>query len=257
MPEGDTVARVARTLDLALSGQVATTVDLRVPSAPDHLGGRTVMETVSIGKHLLTRLDGGATIHSHLKMEGSWVVYRSGQRARGPWHQIRAVIGNEAVSAVGYRLGKLEVVPTKDEGEIVGHLGPDIVSDRWDMDEALRRISGQPGRSVGEALLDQRNVAGIGNLYRNEALFLAGVDPTAAVSEVDVAKILSIAHRAMVANLSHWSQTTTGDTRKGHRHWVFERTGQPCLRCGGRILSELHGAPARLIYRCPTCQPSK
>ncbi|HVF12737.1 MAG TPA: DNA-formamidopyrimidine glycosylase family protein, partial [Actinomycetota bacterium] len=222
------------------------------------LTGQTVVEVASVGKHMLARTDAGLTLHSHFKMEGSWHVYRHGQKWRGgPTHEVRAILENEDWVIVGYRLPVLEVIETRDEANVVGHLGPDILSPHWDEQEALRRILSQPDRSVAEALLDQRNVAGIGNLYKNESLFLAGADPWGPSSKLDVLKILRIAHRLMSANVDHWSQTTTGNTRPGFRHWVFERKGQPCRRCGSSIQAAEQGtAPvARLTYRCRWCQP--
>lgn len=259
MPEGDTVLRAAQTLHKALSGRPITRSDLRVPAlATMDLTGQTVLEVVSVGKHMLARTDGGITLHSHFKMDGSWHVYRHGQRWRGGrMHEVRAILENEDWVIVGYRLPVLEIIETRDERTVVGHLGPDILAPQWDEQEACRRLLCQPNRAVAEALLDQRNVAGIGNLYKNESLFLAGVDPWAPVSQVDINKVLRIAHRLMSANVDHWSQTTTGDTRQGFRHWVFERKGQPCRRCGSTIESAQQGtAPeARITYRCPSCQP--
>lgn len=256
MPEGDTVARVARTLDAALSGRRLISTDFRVPAlAGLDLAGAAVTATVPYGKHLLTRTDAGMTIHTHLKMEGAWKVFRVGQRWHGPGHQIRIALVTDDYSAVGYRLGIVDVVPSVEEGRAIGHLGPDILGEDFDLQEVLRHLKAQPERAIGEALLDQTVVAGIGNLYRNEVLFLMGIDPRAEVAGItDPAALLNKVRKMMRANLAHWSQTTTGNTRPSMRHWVFERAGAPCRRCGTKVESFVMGRPPRIAYVCPRCQ---
>jgi endonuclease-8 len=196
VPEGDTVWRTARRLHAALAGRELLRSDFRVPRyATLDLSGRTVDEAVSRGKHLLIRA-GDLTIHSHLKMEGSWQVYRPGERWRKPAFQARVVLENAAATAVGFQLGLLDVVPRAREDEVVGHLGPDLLGPDWDEDEALRRLRLDPGRPVGLALLDQRNLAGIGNIYRCEVCFLAGVHPLAPVGEVaDLPRLVRLSKR--------------------------------------------------------------
>jgi endonuclease-8 len=191
-------------------------------------------------------------------MDGTWHLYRPGARWTGgaDW-QVRVVLGNADWTAVGYRLPVVELLETADEGRAVGHLGPDVLGPDWDIDEAVRRLRAEPGREIGMALLDQRNLAGIGNLYRCEALFLVGLTPWVTVADVpDLPAVVEKARRLMVANRSHWAQTTTGSLRRGEDHWVFERSGRPCRRCGTRIGSAEQGeAPyARLTYWCPRCQ---
>src|SRR3712207_3147079 len=165
MPEGDTVRRSARKLDQALTGRVLERAELRWPSAVGvDLTGRTVLATVSYGKHLLTRVDDGRTLHTHLRMEGSWAIARTGApaaRGRGPY--IRAVLGNAVWTALGDRLGMLDVVPTRDEHTLVGHLGPDILDDAFateGLPEALRRMAVRGHTPIAEVLLDQTVVAG-------------------------------------------------------------------------------------------------
>ncbi|HEY8282234.1 MAG TPA: DNA-formamidopyrimidine glycosylase family protein, partial [Leifsonia sp.] len=186
MPEGDTVWRTARRLDAALAGRVLTATDFRVPAyATVDLSGRRVDEVVSRGKHLLARI-GDQTVHSHLKMEGSWELYEPGARWRHPAHQARAVLNTEEVSAVGFLLGILEVIPRDREEDTVGYLGPDLLSSGWDADEAVRRLAAHPEQPIAVALLDQRNLAGLGNEYVNELCFLRGVLPTRPAGEVDL-----------------------------------------------------------------------
>lgn len=259
MPEGDTVFRAARSLHRALAGRALTVSDFRVPRyATVDLRGQTVTEVVAKGKHLLARTDAGMTVHTHLKMEGSWSVYGPGRRWSRTDHRIRAVLANVEYDTVGRLLGLVEILPTAREADALGHLGPDLLGPDWDPDEALRRLRGAPDRSISDALLDQRNLAGIGNLYRNEVLFLKGVNPWARVVQVDdLAALVELAQRMLSANVKHWSQTTTGNTQRGARHWVFERKGQPCRRCGAVIQAGRLGEPGveRITYWCPHCQP--
>lgn len=259
MPEGDTVWLAGRRMHDALAGRVLTTSEFRVPQlATTDLTGRAVLEVASRGKHLLTRIDGGLTLHTHFRMDGTWHLYRPGDRRRGgPDWQVRVVLANAEWQAVGYRLPVVELLPTAEEGSAVGHLGPDLLGPDWDAEEAVRRLRAQPAREIGMALLDQRNLAGLGNLYRAEALFLRGLTPWVRVADVpDLPALVETGRRLMRANRDHWQQTTTGSTRKGEDHWVFERSGRPCRRCGTRIASAEQGDPpyARLTYWCPRCQ---
>ena len=196
MPEGDTVWLTARRLHEALAGRVLTRSDFRVPRyATTDLTGRTVTECAARGKHLLTRVEGGITVHTHLRMDGSWRVRPAADRVGGG-HRVRLVLANDSWQAVGYQLGIVEVVPTAREAGVVGHLGPDLLGPDWDPAEAARRLRAAPARAVGEALLDQRNLAGIGNIYKAEVLFLGGVHPWRPVGEV--------------AGLTPWSARRSG-----------------------------------------------
>ncbi len=178
MPEGDTVYLSARQLHRALAGQILLTSDFRMPQlATADLTGRTVLDVTPRGKHILIRLDDGRTLHSHFMMDGSWRVYPTGARWRGPANEVRVVLGTEHQQAVGYRLDDVKLVPTSAEADLVGHLGPDLLDPGCDLTEAVRRLQGQPDREIGLALLDQRNLAGIGNLYNSEVLFLRGLWP--------------------------------------------------------------------------------
>ena len=221
MPEGDTVWLAGRRLDEALAGKELLLSDFRVPQlATVSLVGETVLSVVSVGKHLLTRLSSGRSLHTHFRMEGSWHLYSPGSPWRGgPDHEVRVVLGVADRVAVGYRLPVVELV--SDEQSVVGHLGPDIVTEDFDRSEAVRRLAAAPDREIGMALLDQRNVAGIGNLYRLEALFLRGVHPWTPVRDVDLPAMLDVARRLMRANLRHAQQSTTGSMRRGEEHWVF------------------------------------
>ena len=259
MPEGDTVWLAAQRLHAALSGDVLVRSDFRVPQlATVDLSGRTVREVLPRGKHLLTRLSGGLTLHTHFRMDGSWHLYRPGDRwTGGPEWQVRALLETASWQAVGYRLPVVELLDTGDEDRAVGHLGPDVLGEDWDRAEAVRRLAAEPDREIGLALLDQRNLAGLGNLYRCEVLFLRGLTPWVRVADVpDLPGLVGTSRRLLLANRGRWEQSTTGSLRAGEMHWVFERSGRPCRRCGTRILVAEQGrAPyARLTYWCPRCQ---
>lgn len=258
MPEGDSVYQTARSLD-ALAGQVLTGTDFRIPSlATTDLAGRTVLETVSRGKHLLTRLAGEMTVHSHLKMEGRWDVQPFGARWRRPEHEARVVLTTEKTQAIGYSV-LLDLIPTPSESSLVGHLGPDLLGPDWDPEEALRRLERRAHVPIGEALLDQRNLAGIGNVYRAELCFLSGVDPHAPVSAVpDLPRMVARAKQLLEAHRDRHSRITTGDSRPGRRLWVYRRKG-PCLRCGTPIEYGELGPEGqeRSVWWCPSCQPPR
>ncbi|MFE8009752.1 Fpg/Nei family DNA glycosylase [Streptomyces sp. NPDC057418] len=263
MPEGDTVLQTARRLDAALAGHVLTRSDLRVPRfATADLTGRTVLDVTARGKHLLTRIEDGLTLHSHLRMDGAWRVYRPGERWRGgPAHQIRAVLSNAEHTAVGYRLPVLELLRTQDEERVVGHLGPDLLGPGWDPDTALRNLLAEPARPLGEALLDQRNLAGIGNVYKCELCFLARVTPWLPVGELPqplATRLVGTAKQLLEANRDRPARTTTGPTaaygRGGARErlFVYGRARRPCLRCRTPIRSS--DQDDRPTYWCPRCQ---
>jgi endonuclease-8 len=259
MPEGDTVWNTARVLERGLAGATLTASDFRVPQlATTDLAGWTVHESASRGKHLLLRLhrdDSRLTLHSHLRMEGSWRTYPPGARWTGrPAHLIRVVLRAGRAVAVGYHLHEVALVPTAQEKALVGHLGPDLLGADWDLAEATRRVAAQPTVSIAEALLDQRNLAGVGNLYKAETLFLRGVWPWTPVGDLlDVAGTVALAQRLVASNRGRWTQTTTGSLRRGETSWVYGRRAQPCRRCGTPIAKAELGE--RVTYWCPHCQP--
>ncbi|OAH14719.1 DNA-formamidopyrimidine glycosylase family protein [Streptomyces jeddahensis] len=259
MPEGDTVWQTAHQLHAALADHVLIRSDLRVPRyATADLTGRAVLDVTPRGKHLLTRVEGGLTLHSHLGMEGSWRVYAPGERWRGgPGHQIRAILGTTHSTAVGYRLPVLELLRTTDEHKAVGHLGPDLLGADWDPDLALRNLLRDPARAIGEALLDQRNLAGIGNVYKSELCFLLRVTPWLPVGELtdDAAtKLPMLAKKLLEANRDRLSRSTTG--HRDQRLYVYGRAPRPCLRCRTpiRLADQGDGGRERPTYWCPACQ---
>ncbi|MFE7212708.1 Fpg/Nei family DNA glycosylase [Streptomyces sp. NPDC001698] len=259
MPEGDTVWQTARRLHDALAGKVLTRSDFRVPKyATVDLTGRTVLDAVSRGKHLLTRFEGGLTLHSHLLMEGAWKVYGTGERWKGgPGHQIRAVLGTADRAAVGYRLQVLELLRTSEEDRTVAHLGPDLLGPDWDPDLAQANLLADPGRPLGEALLDQRNLAGIGNVYKSELCFLLGVTPWLPVGALPAdraAKLPALAKKLLEANRDRVVRRTTG--LRGQDLFVYGRAPRPCLRCGTsvRVADQGDGSQERPTFWCPSCQ---
>jgi endonuclease-8 len=259
VPEGDTVFRAARLLDRSLSGRVLTRSDFRVPQhATADLSGATVLATVSRGKHLLTRTDSGITLHTHLKMEGAWQVYRRGERWRRPVSQVRVLLEADDMTAVGFSLGLVELVETHLEHEVVGHLGPDLLGPDWDEVEALRRLRADPDRELTAALLDQRNLAGIGNMYAAELCFISGSHPQVAVGDVtDLPRLVRRAKLVLEQNAQRATQSTTGNLRPRERMWVYRRDRSPCRRCGTPVRVAMRGEPGveRAMYWCPTCQP--
>jgi endonuclease-8 len=257
VPEGDTVYFAAKRLDQGLTGQVLTASDFRIPSlATSDVSGSTVLGTRSRGKHLLTRFDNGITLRTHLKMEGIWYVHPRGTRWKRPAHTARVILRTATTEAVGFQV-VLDLVRTEKEDDLVGHLGPDLLGPDWDADLALARLRADPAAPIGDALLDQRNLAGIGNVYKSELCFIARVDPLTPVGAVpDLPAVVAKAKQLLEANKLRHTRITTGDSRRGYQQWVYGRRG-PCLRCGTRIAKADQGPPGqeRPTYWCPTCQP--
>lgn len=262
MPEGDTVWHTAETLRTALAGRMLTRCEVRVPRfATTDLTGHVVDDVVSRGKHLFIRV-GPASIHSHLKMDGSWQVSSCGRRAAAPdirygpsraGHRIRIILEAGDVHAAGVDLGVLEILDRQAETEAVAHLGPDLLGTDWAPTVAAANLASEPDRQLAEALLDQRVMAGVGNVYCNELCFVSGHLPTAPVSAVsDPLRLVSRAHEMLRANRSRWNRTTTGDTRRGRELWVYGRAGRECRRCGTPIASDSAGD--RITFWCPSCQ---
>jgi formamidopyrimidine-DNA glycosylase len=258
--EGDTVLLTATNLDKALRGQRLLKTDFRVPGfATVDLSGQTVLAVVARGKHLLLRTDGGFTVHTHLKMDGRWDISPPNAVRARMHHEVRAVLVTSRAVAVGRRLGITEVLPTSEEFRVVGHLGPDVLGPDWDRDEVVRRLVASPDREIGSALIDQRVMAGPGNVYRCEVCFLRGLDPCTPVGEVpDPGGVVDLMKRLMEANRTTGRQITTGNTRRGAERWVYGRAGQPCRRCGSSILRRESSPGERPVtYWCPACQPAR
>lgn len=259
MPEGDTVLVAAHSLGAALSGHTLTRTDLRVPKlATVTLAGRRVLDVGARGKHLLCRVEGGLTLHSHFEMDGAWILRPAGQRLPEPAHEVRAVLTTEAAIAVGMRLKKLALVESRLEEKLLAHLGPDVLGPDWDPHEVLMRMRATPARPIGAVLLDQRVLAGPGNVYKSEICWLAGLDPRTPVGEApDLRAVLSLTKRVMEANRTTGRQVTTGDPRPGRDRWVYGRARRACRRCGTLIerFDMVGFGGDRVTFWCPSCQP--
>jgi endonuclease VIII len=257
MPEGDTVFLAARRMHDALTGKTLLRGELRHPQLSTvDLTGREVLGVRSYGKRMFTRFSGDLSLHSHFRMDGAWHLYRPGERWRRPAHQARAVFEVDDRQAIGFLLHDMELLATADEDGLIGHLGPDLLAEDFDEAEALRRLTEDPDREIGLALLDQRVMAGVGNLSEAEVCFLLGVSPWAKVSSVDAGKAVRLSRKLLLANRWRPEQSTTGELRRGRQHYVFERAGRPCLNCGTRVKtgSQGHGTMQRVAYFCPNCQ---
>ncbi|MDN6100134.1 DNA-formamidopyrimidine glycosylase family protein [Corynebacterium flavescens] len=268
MPEGDSVLQLANRLHF-MEGREVTGCSFRVPRyATVHLEGTSCQRVWPYGKHLFMQFD-DRIVHTHLKMEGTWAIHYVGDRWRRPAHSARVALAlanrPRDIELVGHWLGLVEVFGLDDYYESIADLGPDILLPRWDREEAVRRISMRPGRSIGAALLDQGNVAGIGNEYRAEACFIAGVHPAARVGDIDYEHVLDVARRIMWANKDSPIRVTTGVRRAGETTYVFGRNNAPCRRCGTLIQKGFlggvdaggdEGELERVIWWCPVCQPA-
>ena len=250
MPEGDTVFHTAEVLRKALVGHTLTRCDVRVPRyATVDLSGLVVDEVCSRGKHLFIRV-GPASIHSHLKMDGSW---RITSRAARVDYRVRIILETSEIRAIGIDLGVLEILERDHDGDVVNHLGPDLLGAGWDSRTAADSLIATPDRPIAEALLDQRVMAGIGNVFCNELCFLSGHLPTAPVKAITDPHRLVVRARDMLwVNRLRWNRCTTGDTRPGRQLWVYGRRGQGCRRCG--TLIDYDDSGERVAYWCPVCQ---
>jgi endonuclease VIII len=274
MPEGDTIYRTARTLDRALTGDTVTRVDTGLaPLArtlrDEALAGRTIDHVSAAGKHLLIAFSGGLVLRTHMRMNGSWHIYRTGEPWQRPRGAARIVIETTEWVAVAFNVHDAEFLrPNRRGGERrLATLGPDLLG-TFDVDEALRRIRSTGDAPMHRVLIDQRALAGIGNVYKSEILFLAGLHPDTAASAIDDSRmrdLLGLAQTLLQANVSEASgrgietyrglRRTTGRMNPGDRLWVYRRGGQPCRRCGTPIARRKDGDAARPTYWCPGCQP--
>ena len=260
MPEGDSVRRAADRMAAALVGRTVTRSDFRVPQhATADLSGQQVLSFEPYGKHMLTRFSAGLTLHTHFKMDGGWQVVGPGKSLPRTFdEEIRLLLATDGPTAYALRMPVVELLPSDQEASVIGHLGPDILGPSWDEEVAVARLAGDPERPIVEALLDQRNLAGIGNLWAVETCFLRGTSPWTPVREVDLPAAARLAKRMMTHALTHPGQVTTGDTRRGQTHWVYGRAERPCRRCGTPIQfrDAVAGTSyARETWWCPVCQP--
>jgi endonuclease-8 len=263
--EGDSVHRLTRRLDARLAGAVIVDVDARTSKVdPGALSGLTFRKIVPRGKHILMRLDGArsVTLHSHLKISGRWVIIgKDRYLPRKMQESLRLSLALEdGRTLAALDMPILEMVPTAHEEDLVGYLGPDILADDFDIDAAVQRMASEPQRPVVQAILDQRNVCGIGNVWAVESLFLRGLHPWRTVESVELEPLLALNRKMMTYSRDvHKGMITTGNKRRGETHWVYGQKDRPCRRCGTRI--ELrHGGSGpydRETWWCPHCQPER
>ena len=273
MPEGDTIYRTADALRRELAGQVVTSFESQLPQltrvdedAP--IAGRTVVDVRAVGKHLLIELSGDLVLRTHLRMRGSWHVYRPGERWRRGQQHMRIVVATARSVAVGFDITVAELLDSRALARCsdLNHLGPDLLAESFDVGEAVTRLRQRPEMLVGDALLDQTVMAGIGNVFKSEALFACRINPLVSVARLRDEQLESLVRkaRALLARNARpgpwagrgqtWLRQTTGSLDPSARLWVYGRTGRPCRQCGTPIVSRLHGSGTRRSYWCPKCQ---
>jgi endonuclease VIII len=272
MPEGDTIFRAARTLHTFMAGDRVTRFESVYPAvnriAEDRpVVGRTIEAVSARGKHILFTFSGDLVLRTHLRMNGSWHIYPAGARWQRPARDMRVLVCTADACGVGFNIPVAELLSTR---ELARHsqlqsLGPDLLGEPFNRAEAIRRIREHEGEPIADVLLDQRVLAGIGNVFKSEILFLAALDPfvpVAALSEQDLERVVDISRQQLAANVMDRSQTlspalgrrTTRSLDPGEKLWVYGRGGRPCRRCGAAIRSKKTGADARLTYWCRICQ---
>ena len=251
MPEGDTIFRTAETLRAALQGKRVTAAR---PRGLARLTGATITDVKPVGKHLLIRFDNGLALHTHMRMRGVWHVYRPGERWRRPEWQLKVLLETDDAVAACFAAPVVDLV--RDESAMLAHLGPDILGEAFDVNEVVARARRLNGKTVGEVLLDQRVAAGIGNVYRCEALWEGRINPWTPTSGLDddqLAALFEVARKAMRANVGSDRRRRFPGYGRGAVHG---RAGRPCPRCGTPIRVRALGEDARLAYWCPACQPA-
>ena len=266
MPEGDTIARSAAVLHEALAGQLV----IRFATALAHLArvdddtpltGRRVEGCSALGKHLLVAFSGALTLRTHMRMHGSWHLYQTGERWQRPQRAMRVAIETATRVAVAFDVPDAEFVRAADlsRTRALARLGPDLLASDVDIAAVAARLIAEGDRPLGQALLDQRVAAGLGNVYRSELLFLSGLHPDVTAGSLTAgaaAALVETAVRLLRANAraTAGARNTTGRAAPGAAVWVYNRTTRPCRRCGTPIQSAVDGLEARRVYWCPACQ---
>jgi endonuclease-8 len=271
MPEGDTIFRAARTLHRALAGRIVTAFQtqlsqLAVVDARAPVAGRTIEKAEARGKHLIISMSGDLALRTHMRMHGSWHIYRPGERWRAPRRDARIVITTSEWVAIAFAVSDAEFLTAAEleRHARVNALGPDLLADDVDLDEARRRVREAPSRHIAEAILRQQSVAGLGNVYKSEVLFLCGVYPFTPVPDVTEAALdcLLTRGRALIRmnvqehsamGLGTAGRATTGRLNPREKLWVYDRAGGPCFKCGTPISTNTE-TEGRRTYWCPSCQ---
>jgi len=276
VPEGDTIFRAARTLQRALAGRTVTRFESVFPAlsrvdADTPLRGRTIERVEARGKHLLIWFSGALVLRTHMRMHGSWHIYRPHERWQRPHHSMRIVVETQDIHAVAFDVpvAELATPATLERSRQIRELGPDPLADGFNAAESSARILARGDAEIADALLDQSAIAGIGNVYKSEVLFAARVNPFVKVRDLapaDVDRLVAAAVTFMRANVAEGApaaietyrglRRTTGRYDPAARLWVYGRAGKPCRRCGGPISRRRQGLHARSTYWCPRCQPA-
>ncbi len=275
MPEGDTIFRAARTLNRALAGKRVVRFESVLPALTrveydDPVTGRDVVSVTAAGKHLLMEFSRGLVLRTHMRMNGSWHIYRPGERWRRPRRDMRVIVATGDFEAVGFNIPEAELISAADRPRHrqLGRLGPDLLGETFDESTAIGRARSQGTRHIADVLLDQHVMAGLGNVYKSEVLFACGIDPfaaTAGLTDAQLRELISTARRFLRLNVTpgvHPMTTysgyrrTTGRDDPAERLWVYGRARRPCRRCGTPIRVLPQGPQARLTYWCPVCQPA-
>jgi endonuclease VIII len=279
MPEGDTILRAAQTLHRVLAGHAVTRFDSVYPAltriAEDTpIVGRTIESVAARGKHLLMTFSGDLILRTHMRMNGSWHLYRTGARWLRPSSDMRVLVATADAVAVGFNVPVAELLSRREleRHPQIRQLGPDLLAGAGgryqyeiDLPAIVARMRARGREPIAEVLLNQRVLAGIGNVFKSEILFEAGVDPfcpVSTLSDADLERIARIARNQMAASVLERAKTltpaigrrTTRSLDPGARLWVYSRGGKPCRRCGTIIKSKKTGLDARLTYWCPQCQ---
>ena len=272
MPEGDTIFRAARTLHRALAGSRVTRFESVFPALTRidddrSLAGRTIESVSSRGKHLLIAFSGDLVLRTHMRMNGSWHIYRPGERWQRPARDMRILVATDDFVAVGFSVPVAELLTLRElsRHKELQALGPDLLAADFDGADALQRMRGHPRDAIADALLNQRIIAGIGNVFKSEILFVTGIDPfqpVSALTDEALVRIIAEAKAQLRANVLNRSQTlstavgrrTTRSLDPRETLWVYGRGGKPCRNCGTPIRAKKTGLDARLTYWCPQCQ---
>jgi endonuclease-8 len=272
MPEGDTIFRTAQALHRHLAGRIVTRFDSAYPALTRidedrPLAGRTVEHVVSRGKHILMTFSGDLILHTHMRMNGSWHGYPPGARWRLPARDMRVLVETASFVAVGFNVPVAELLSSRDleRHDTLRRLGPDLLDSAFDVEAAALRARAQGDAPIADVLLNQQVTAGIGNVFKSEALFAAGIDPFTPLSNVadeDLIRLFRIARDMLRANtgvrrLTPSRGRQTRDTLNPDAAlWVYGRGGKPCRKCGTPIDARKTGLDARITYWCPRCQPA-
>jgi endonuclease-8 len=261
MPEGDTIFRAAATLHARLAGKQVIRWTSPLPALINpHVVGLTIVRVEAVGKNLFIVFEDGRALHTHMRMHGSWHIYPQSTEPRNFPGTARVTIEVEGCVAVCFAAPVVRMLSGPQVVREVEALGPDLLAPDFEVGGAAKRILAAGERPIGDTIMDQRVVAGIGNVYKSEVLFIMKLDPFAASESLGLEKaraLMTEARRLMKRNLAPGSGMRTTRLGAGGRHWVYKRSGEPCLTCGERIRMRRQGVGQRSTYYCPSCQKTE